>query len=495
MKRFLKWFLIVAGVLVVGFIAYTVIRAQSVRAQINAQANQNYPTAKVTRGTLKTTILASGSVRPGQSAQLAWQATGKVGQVTVELGQMVGEGDVLAELDPSSLPQSLIQAQSDLINAKQALSDLYNNSDTTVAQAEQTLVAAQKEMDDATTARASLNYKRASQDTIDATHADLVIAQNAVDDAQSFYDQVKNRPETDQLRAQALSALANAKKKRDTTQANYNYLLGGPDPIDVQTADARVTVAKAKLADAQRAYDQVKNGPTATDIQLAQNRITIAEAAVNQSVITAPFAGTVTELNAMRGDMVSPNTAALRIDDLSKMYVDLSVTEVDINKIQVGQTATVTLDAIPNASYSGKVTEVGQVGSVSSGVVYFKVTVLLDKPDATVRPSMTASASIEVGQEDNVLLVPNRSIRTENGAHVVYVPAPQIGLRPVTVQVGDSDETMTVITGGLKEGEVFITDPPSTTTINPAQIRGIFGVRPGGNGGENNAQPPAQGQP
>ena len=155
----------------------------------------------------------------------------------------------------------------------------------------------------------------------------------------------------------------------------------------------------------------------------------------------------------------------------------------------MGQSANVTLDAIPNASYSGKVTEVGQVGSVSSGVVYFKVTVLLDKPDATVRPSMTATASIEVGQEDNVLLVPNRSIRTENGAHVVYVPAPQIGLRPVTVQVGDSDETMTVITGGLKEGEGFITDPPSTSTINPAQIRGIFGVRPGGNGGED--QPPA----
>ena len=148
---------------------------------------------------------------------LTWQATGKVGQVNVILGQTVKTDEVLAELDPTTLSQSLIQAQSDLINARQTLQDLQDNAaDHRRTGAEQTLVAAQKELDDATTARASMNYKRASQDTIDATHADLVMAQNAVDDAQSFYDQVKNRPETDQLRAQALSALANAKKKRDT---------------------------------------------------------------------------------------------------------------------------------------------------------------------------------------------------------------------------------------------------------------------------------------
>ncbi len=491
MKRLFKWILIVVGVLAVGFIAVNFFRARAAQAQIAAQAAQSYPTAKVERGTLAITVLASGDVRASQSAVINWQATGNVGQVKVTSGQAVKADEVLAELDPASLSQSLVQAQSDLINARQALQDLQDNSETTAAQAEQALVAAQKELDDATTARASMNYKRASQDTIDATHADLVIAQNSVDDAQSFYDQVKNRPESDQLRAQALSALANAKKKRDTTQANYNYLLGGPDPIDVATADARLSLAQTKLADAQRAFDRVKDGPSASDIQIAQNRITIAQAAVNQSVITAPFAGTVTELNAMQGDVVSPSQKALRLDDLSKLYVDLSVTEVDINKIQVGQSADVTLDAIPDAQYTGKVTEVGEVGAVSGGVVYFNVTVQLDKPDAKVRPGMTASAAVKVGSQENVLLVPNRSLRSENGSQIIYVPAPQIGLRPVTVQVGDSDETMTVITSGLNEGDEFITDPPSTASTNPAAIRGIFGGGPGGQG----QQQPAPNQP
>ena len=496
MKRALKWIFIAVGVAAVGFIVFNFIQMRGARAQFAAQANQNYPTAKVERGTLATTILASGSVRAGQSAALTWQASGKVGQVNAALGDKVRPDKVLAELDPTSLPQNLIQALSDLINARQALQDLQDNSQTTAAEAEQALVAAQQELDDADTARASMNYKRASQDTIDAMHADLVMAQNAVEDAQSFYDQVKNRPETDQLRAQALSSLANAKKKRDNLQANYNYLLGGPDPIKVAAADARLALAQTKLIDAQRAYDRVKNGPSESDIQIAQNRVTIAQAAVNQSSITAPFAGTITELNAMKGDMVSAGVQAMRLDDLSKMFVDLSVTEVDINKIQVGQTAEVTLDAIPGTNYTGKVIEVGQVGTDSGGVVYFKVTVQLDEPDDSVRPGMTATASVHVGQQENVLLVANRAIRTENGNHILYVPAPQIGLRPVTVQVGDSDDTSTVIIAGVKEGDEYITDPPSTTTTNPAAFRGIFGAGPGGGPDGGDVQrAPVQGQP
>ena len=115
---------------------------------------------------------------------------------------------------------------------------------------------------------------------------------------------------------------------------------------------------------------------------------------------------------------------------------------------------------------------------------------------------MTASAAIAIGQQEDVLLVPNRAIRTENGKHVVYVPAPQIGLRPVTVQVGNSDETNTVITTGLKEGELVITDPPTAaqTTNQGFGVRGIFGGAPAGerpNGGQtgNGGQPGGNGQP
>ncbi len=496
MKRFIKWFLIVAGIAVVAFLGYTFIRARVVRAQFNAQRSQTYETAPVTRGTLNTTILASGSVRARQSAVLNWQASGKVGRVTVSLGDTVQAEQELAALDPTSLSQNLIQAQSDLISAQQALQDLKDNAGTAAAEAQSKLVAAQKELDDAKTARASLNYKRASQDTIDAAHANLVLAQTEVDNAQSFFDQVKDRPETDQLRAQALSNLATAKQKRDRNLANYNWLVSGPDPIEVAQADARVKLAETSLADAQRAYDKVKDGPSADDLKLAENRVTIAQAAVNQSRITAPFSGTVTSLTALPGDIVSPNQEALRLDDLSSVYVDLQVTEVDINKIQVGQSAEVTLDAVADAKFNGQVVEVGQVGSTSGGVVYFGVTLQIKESDPRVRPGMTASASIAVSSQQGVLLVPNRAISTQNGRHIVYVPGSNgTGFRPVTVQVGDSDESNTIITSGLKEGEQIITNPPSlsTTSTQAGGFRGLFGIgggqRTNGQPGGNNGQP------
>ena len=492
MKRFLKWFLIVAAVAIVGFVAYTFIRTRSAQAQASAQNGLAFETAPVERGSLTMTILASGSVRARQSAVLSWQASGKVGQVTAALGERVEADEVLADLDPTSLSQSLIQAQTDLINAQQALQDLKDNAGTNAAEAQSNLVAAQQELDDAVTARASLNYKRASNDTIDAAHANVVLAQNEVDDAQSFYDQVKDRPESDQLRAQALSALATAKQKRDRNQANYNYLISGPDATEIAAADARVQLAETSLADAQRKYDRIKDGPSADDLKIAENRVTIAQAAVNQSRIVAPFGGTVTTLEAMPGDVVSPNQEALRLDDLSSVYVDLQVTEVDVNKIQVGQSAEVTLDAVTDGRYTAEVVEVGQVGTTSSGVVYFNVTLQLKESDPRVRPGMTASASIAVSSQEGVLLVPNRAIRSVDGNHVVYVRAPGAqgaGLRPVTVQVGDSDESKTIITDGLEEGDLVVTNPP--TDAQAAQqnfgMRGIFG------GGPTGGQPPDDG--
>jgi len=482
MKRFLKWFLIVAAVAIIGFVAYTFIRTRSAQAQASTQNGLAYETAPVERGSLTMTILASGSVRARQSAVLSWQASGKVGQVTAALGEMVEADEVLADLDPTSLSQSLIQAQTDLINAQQALQDLKDNAGTNAAEAQSKLVAAQQEVDDAVTARASLNYKRASNDTIDAAHANLVLAQNEVDNAQSFYDQVKDRPESDQLRAQALSALATAKQKRDRNQANYNYLVSGPDPTEIAAADARVQLAETSLADAQRQYDRIKNGPSADDLKIAENRVTIAQAAVNQSRIVAPFGGTVTTLDALPGDVVSSNKEALRLDDLSSVYVDLQVTEVDVNKIQVGQSAEVTLDAVTDGRFTAEVVEVGQVGTTSSGVVYFNVTLQLKESDPRVRPGMTASASIAVSSQEGVLLVPNRAIRTVDGNHVVYVRAPGAGLRPVTVQVGDADEGKTIITEGLAEGDLVVTNPPTDAQASQQNLgmRGIFGGGPAG---------------
>jgi len=423
-----------------------------------AAAAGNFQTAQVTRGGLTALVGATGTVRANQSGVVSWTTSGRIGKLNVGTGDLVTAGQVLAELDPKSLSQAVILAQADLVTARRNLNDL-QNSDVARAKAQQALVAAQKELDDAVTKRASLQYKRASNDTIDAAHANLVLAQNEVDKAQDFYDQVKNRPETDELRAQALSALANAKKKRDTNQANYNWLVSGPDQADIDAADARVEVAKASLADAQREVDRLSNGVDPDDLRAAEARVTAIEATLDMVNMEAPFAGTITEARSKVGDEVTPGSVSFRIDDFSHLLVDVQITEVDINRIKVGQNATLTFDAIQSKTYNGKVVEVARVGTSAAGVVNFTVTIELTDADDQVYPGMTAAVNIVTDQLADVLLVPNRAVRLRDGKRVVYLL--QNGVpTPVEITLGLTSDTSSQLLSGAKEGDTLVLNPP-----------------------------------
>ncbi len=417
-----------------------------------------FQTAQVTRGKLTATVGATGTVRANQSGVLSWQTSGRIGQILVKTGDRVAAGQVLAELDPLSLPQSIILARADLVTAQRNLESL-QDSDVARAKAQQALVAAQKELDDAVTDRESLKYKRVSDDTIEVARANLALAQEEVDKAQEFYDQVKNRPESDQLRAQALSALANAKQKRDRNQANLNWMLSGPDSLDVAEADARVQVAQASLADAQREWERLKDGVDPKDIEAAQARVAAIEALLGQVNLEAPFAGTVTEINSKVGDQVSPGTLSFRIDDLTHLLVDVQITEVDINRIQVGQAATLTFDAIQGKTYNGSVTEVGRVGTNVQGVVNFDVTIELTDADEAVRPGMTAAVTLVTEQLDDALQVPNRAVRLRDGKRVVYLLVNGIPT-PTEITLGLTSDTYSQVLSGVKEGDTLVLNPP-----------------------------------
>ena len=452
MKRAIIILVIVIALGVAGYFGYQAWQ----KARVTAAGT--FQTAQVTRGSLTALVGATGTVRANQSGVVSWSTSGRIGKLNVGTGDLVTAGQTLAELDPKSLSQAVILAQADLVTAKRALADL-QDSDVARAKAQQALVAAQEELDDATTDRASLQYARASQDTKDAAHANLVLAENEVDKAQEFYDQVKDRPETDELRAQALSALANAKKKRDNNQANYNYLVSGPDQGDIDTADARLEVAKASLADAQREFDRLINGVDPDEVKAAEARVASIEVTLDQVNLEAPFPGTITESRSKLGDEVNPGSISFRIDDLSHLLIDVLVTEVDINQIKVGQAATFTFDAIQGKNYNGKVVEVARVGAVSAGVVNFTVTIELTDADDQVFPGMTAAVNVVTKQLDDVMLVVNRAVRLRDGKRVVYLLKDGVP-QPVEITLGlTSDQSSEVLTG-VKEGDVLVLNPP-----------------------------------
>ncbi|MEJ5312957.1 MAG: efflux RND transporter periplasmic adaptor subunit [Anaerolinea sp.] len=463
MKRTLLTLLIIVALGIGGYFAYTTWQSN------RAGTANTWQTVTVTRGPLVAVVGATGTVRANQTAVLAWQTSGRIAEIYAAVGDAVQKDEVLAVLDEKSLSQSIILAKADLVTAKRNLENL-KNSQLAQAQAYQALVAARKELEDAQQNRASKQYARAQSDTIEVARANLALAEEELKKAQDTYDIFKDRPESDLLRAQALTALNEARKRRDRAKANLEYLTGGPDALEIEQADARLRLAEARLADAEREWERVKNGPDPDDIMAAEARVAAIEATLELISLKAPFDGTVTEVRSMVGDSVNPGTISFRIDDLSRLLVDVQITEVDINRIQVGQNATLTFDAIPGKEYHGRVTEVGRVGTNVQGVVNFSVTLELTDPDEAVRPGMTAAVNIETDRVENVLLVPNRAVRLRESKRVVYklingTPT------PFEVTLGLTSDAYSQVLSGVSEGDVLVLNPPVQFQAGPPSGR------------------------
>ncbi len=456
MKRAIIIIIIVA-VLAGG--GYLFFQSRSAQADVQSQ----FQTVPLTMGDLTATVGATGTVRANQSTTVNWQTSGRIGKVNVKVGDQVTVNQVLAELDPATLSQNIILARSDLVTAQRNLNDL---KDSTVAksQAEQALADAQKALDDAKTDRYSKNLARVSQATLDSAKADLTIAKDSLEKAQENYDKYDHLPENNMLRATAFSRLAAAQQKVDQTQWNLDWLLSTPNTVEIAQADAAIAVAQSKLDDAQREWDRLKDGPDPADLAAAQAKIDSIQATLGLPKIEAPMNGTVSDVNAMVGDQVNAGTVSFRIDDLSHLLVDVPVAEVDINRVKVGQPATLTFDAVLGKQYNGKVTDVSSFGTPSNGVVDFTVTIELMDGDAQVHPGMTAAVNMTVEQLTNVLLVPNRAVRLQNGKRIVYILENGVPT-PVEVTLGASADTNTqVLSGAVKAGDLVVLNPPTSFT-------------------------------
>jgi HlyD family secretion protein len=398
------------------------------------QQTSQFQTATIGRGNLTATVGATGTVRSRQTATLVWQTTGTVDKVNVQIGDQVKAGEELASITKTSLPQNIILAEADLVSAQQSLNDLLK-SDTTRAQAWIALRDAKDAFDKAYDYRDALNYP------VRKTRVDLVkeVTPYGVVDV----------------------------PKSKTYKVNATE-------EEIAKADADLALKQAKYDDAKRAYDRVANGPNANDLAAAQARVDAAQATLDMAHLTTPFAGTITEAYPLPGDQVTAGMTAFRVDDLSSLLVDVDLSEVDINSVAVGQTVSLSFDAILGKDYHGQVTKVSQAGTVANGVVNFTVTIELTDADDMVKPGMTAAVNIVIKEIKDAILVPSRAVRLVNNNYVVYIL--QNGLpQQVSIRLGSSSDTMSVVVGGdLKEGDEVILNPPAS--LQPG------GGGPGGGG-------------
>jgi HlyD family secretion protein len=498
-----QFIVIVIALLVIG----AVVAVLYTRANAQTTTTTNVQTATVTLGNISSSVAAAGTVRAEQSATLSWQNTGSVDAVNIKVGDVVTEGQVLATLSADHMPQNVISAQADLGAAQQALNTLMNST-TPQATASQNLQNAQTALNDyvtnfpstqamananvitatatlskAQSHRNALNYGRANQATIDAAQATYDQADAALKVAQRAFDAVAGLPEKSPKRTSAQLRLYAAQNAADSALGILNWYTGTPTASDIATADAAVAQAqqalnqaqsaydlvkngpdqtqvaalKAAVDDAQRAYDLVKNGPNPDDVAAAQARISADQATINTMQITAPFAATVTAVSVLPHDQVSPGAVAFRLDDLSHLLIDVSVAEIDIPKIQVGQSVNMTFDSIGAKRYPGKVTVVSRAGTSSQGVVNYTVTVEITNPDKNILSGMTAAVNIVTASKQNVLMVPSRAIRTTTtGGHTVIVLSEgKQTVVPVTVGITD-DTNYEISGGGISQGDTVV---------------------------------------
>jgi HlyD family secretion protein len=464
-----KTIIIILIIIVVGVAGYFGFQ-QFQKAQQSAE--QDYQTVALERGDINAIVGATGTVRTNQTTTVGWQTSGRIAEILVEIDDNVVKGEELANLDESTLSQSLIMAKSDLIGAQRALDDLLG-SDLAQKQAYQAYVNAKDTLDEALEDRESMDYERASQNSIDLARSDYIVAQDTVIDLEKdFDDYFANLLEDDPVRAQFMSRLAAARQSRDRSLAQLNYLLSMPDQLEIEQADALVEVTRAQLEDAKREWERLEAGTDPNDIAAAEARIEAIESTLKMISMEAPFNGQVTSIPSKVGDQVAPGTVSFRIDDLSRLLVDVEITEVDINRIQLGQPVELTFDAIMGEEFNGIITEVARVGTNVQGVVNFTVTIEITDADENVRSGMTAAVNIIVEQVENVLMVPNRAVRMLEGDRVVYVL--RNGMQEVEeIEIGVSSETHSeLISGNVEIGEKFI--------LNPTFEFNMMGGPPGG---------------
>ncbi|MBI9043888.1 MAG: efflux RND transporter periplasmic adaptor subunit [Anaerolineaceae bacterium] len=456
MKKRTIIILVVVAVLVIGgFFGFQYLQKQG-----QEKLASLYETEPLERGQLTAIVGTTGSVRSNQTAVLAWQTSGTIEEISVEVGEMVSKDQVMAILDKATLPQSVILAEADLVQARRAL-DFLLESEMSKAQAQLALAQAQDNLDNALDRRESKDYDRASEATLGTARANYILAQDQVDRLEEEWDGVSWKADDDTGRAAVLSALSAARTARDRSLANLNWLLGNPDEIEVAIADANMDVAQANLEDAKREWERLKDGPDPEDVESAEARVTALEALLRSSQMEAPFGGTVTDVNSKVGDQVTMGTVTFRIDDLSKLIVDVNISEVDIPRIKVGQEATITFDALANNEFIGLVTEVGRVGNSMQGSVEFEVSIELEAPSEDVLTGMTAAVNLVVEQIDDVLLVPNRAVRIRDGKRVVYVMKDGMPEKVVITISASSDITSAIEPGDIKEGDLIILNPPA----------------------------------
>ncbi len=515
-------------------------------------AQTRYVLASVNKGTLVVSVSGSGQVSVSDQVEVKPKTAGEIVAVSVAEGQRVAAGAVIAQIDRTDAERAVRDAQIELETAElnfdkikrssgsidrildDAFADIsngfldfpavittthdvimgntvsgtgqdnqgyyfnfvpssdYENTkkiEQFVASADADYRAARKDYD-----AALLAYKNATRSSGQKIIEDLLTQTLAT--AKSLAQVLKSEQNLFDFLTDYASG---SRKQLSSVVVGYKSSL--------RTYIGQINSHISNLATQSNAIENAPFDIRAQEITIKQRETSLEDlqAALSDYTVRAPFGGVIASLDVKKGDNVSSGTILANL--ISPQYIaEIALNEVDIAKIALGQKATLTFDAAPELTISGTVKQIDSLGTVSQGVVTYKVQIAFDIQSASsgIKPGMSVSAAVITDVRPDVLLIPNSALKAAGqDSYVEILPmlaavdstSASAGVTSAVppsrqpVEIGVSNDTFTQIISGLKEGDQVVsrTIASSTAAAAPA-TGGIGGIRiPGVTGGGNRA--------
>ena len=557
-KNFIKTkkiisFIIIIVIALLGYYGYTKYSA--------TKTQTSYVFGKARIGNVTKTISGTGQVSAFSQLDVKSKASGNLVYLNLAAnGQKVKKDDLIAKVDTRDAAISLESAKISyaklvqpadaptLLQSKNNLSDAIQSNSRSYTDAFSVIVSTYIDLPKIMSGLEDMIYGRTGYLQSENVRS---IGQSALDlqtKAGISYDKAKNN--YDSLIIQYKNISNTSPSSTIESFVNSTYLLSkeisevvknsqsAVDYVESQRKDSAGTTAQANIASwsstinsdmaslfsakntintsVQNVKQQelnlskVMTGATELDIASQQLQLRQAENSYEDYFIRAPFDGVLARLSVKPTDIVSNSTTIGTVVSSQKI-ITITLNEIDVSKVQVGQKTKITFDAISNLIADGTVSTVDLVGTVSQGVVNYNVEISLDTQDERVKSGMSASVSIITESKTNVVIVPNNSIKTlkgMKGESTYYVesfnppltvvkgtsPATTgtVSLIPpqkITVSIGLADDSNTEIISGITEGEQIVTKTilwasasattAVKTTASTRSAGGMFGGRPG----------------
>jgi HlyD family secretion protein len=483
--------IVLVVILLLGYFIYSKIT--------NTGSQNRYVLSAATKNTIISSVAGSGQVASSDSIDITAKVSGNVTYVGVAAGDQVKKGKLLLSIDSTDAEKAVRDAETNLQSAQLALQTAQaqngntdTNQQTTINNAYNALLNSNLE---AVPDNSNSNDKTANSLSTPTISGNYTLGKEGVINLYFYSSNGGISFQASGLAnggAIASSSFASpiGNSGLFLTLPNNNDSIAGTDwiiNIPNKSASNYLSNYNSYQAALQTQSETSSNSNLGQlDIQSQQLAVTKAENALQDAKdtladysILAPFDGTVASVPVQVGD-ISSGTLLTIIANNNVAIISLN--EVDVAKIALGQKVNLTFDAIPDLSISGKVAEIDSVGTVSQGVVNYNVKISFDTNDTRVKPGMSANAEIITNVEQDALTVPNSAIKTQNGVSYVQMfttalPTPATGVQgsvsatpPINqvVTAGVSDDTNTEILSGLKEGDEVVTKTIAGTATTTA---------------------------